>query len=127
MNRKLLVTGLICVIIAIILGAFGAHALKKMVSEEALKTFEVGVRYQFYASFGMLIFGLNAEKLTINWNVFYVLILLGVLFFSGSIYLLSLNGFIPISKKILGPITPLGGLLQISAWVYLLISVVRKR
>lgn len=127
MNRKLIVTGLICVIIAIILGAFGAHALKKMVSDEALKTFEVGVRYQFYAAFGMLIFGLNADKLTINWNIFYALILSGVLFFSGSIYFLSLNEIIPIAKKFLGPITPIGGMLQISAWIYLLLSIVRKR
>jgi len=127
MNRKLIVTGLICVIIAILLGAFGAHALKKVVSEEALKTFEVGVRYQLYASFGLIIFGLNAKKITTNWNVFYILMLLGILFFSGSIYLLALNEFIPISKKILGPLTPIGGTLQISSWVYLLLSTVKKR
>lgn len=127
MNRKLIITGIVLLIIAIILGAFGAHGLKKIVSEDAIKTFEVGVRYQFYAAFGLLILGMNTDKFNVNWNIFYNLLFIGVLFFSGSIYLLVINDYVPISKKIIGPITPVGGLLQISSWVYLLFSFLKKQ
>lgn len=127
MNRKLIITGIVLLIIAILLGAFGAHGLKKIVSEDTIKTFDVGVRYQFYAAFGLLILGMNADKFNVNWNIFYNLLFIGVLFFSGSIYLLVINDYVPISKKIIGPITPVGGLLQISSWVYLLFSFLKKQ
>lgn len=120
MNKKLISTAAIFGAIAIIFGAFGAHALKKVLAPEQLATFETGVRYQMYhALFLLLISSINTitdkAKKTI-----LLLVQLGVLFFSGSIYLLATNDLTPFDFRVIGFVTPIGGGLLIAAWSVLL-------
>ena len=127
MDKKILLAAAFLGITAIILGAFGAHALKKVLSVEQLQSFEVGVRYQMYHALFLLFIGVFAflnekERLLIFW-----LTIFGVLFFSGSIYLLATNGITNLKTKFLGPVTPIGGLLLISAWGYLFYAILSKK
>jgi uncharacterized membrane protein YgdD (TMEM256/DUF423 family) len=127
MDKKILLAAAFLGITAIILGAFGAHALKKVLSVEQLQSFEVGVRYQMYHALFLLFIGVFAflnekERLLIFW-----LTISGVLFFSGSIYLLAINGITNLKTKFLGPVTPIGGLLLISAWGYLFFAILSKK
>ncbi len=102
--------------IAVILGAFGAHGLKAVLDENQLLTFETGVRYQMYHAL-FLLFVAIAPVCTAKAKKFIAyLVGFGVLFFSGSIYLLATNDLTPVDFKFLGPITPIGGLLLITAW-----------
>ena len=127
MDKKILLAAVFLGITAIILGAFGAHALKKVLSVEQLQSFEVGVRYQMYHALFLLFIGVftflnEKERLLIFW-----LTIFGVLFFSGSIYLLATNGITNLKTKFLGPVTPIGGLLLISAWGYLFYAIFSKK
>ena len=127
MDKKILLTAALLGITAIILGAFGAHALKKVLTEAQLQSFEIGVRYQMYHALFLLFIGVftflnEKERLVIFW-----LTLTGILFFSGSIYLLSISGITNLKAKWLGPITPMGGVLLISAWGYLFYSILCKK
>ena len=112
--------------LAIILGAFGAHGLKDKVSPERIATFEVGVRYQFYIGLAMLILGFNEEKLGFSLKPTFLLLLIGVLFFSVSIYFLAIQEILGASLKFLGPITPVGGLLMIIGFLIFLVKLMRK-
>ena len=85
MNKKIVVTGICVILIAIILGAFGAHGLKEHISPEKIASFEVGVRYQMYQGLAFLILGLNAGKLKFSLNSIYLFLLMGTLLFSVSI------------------------------------------
>jgi len=126
MDKKIISTGAIFGMLAIILGAFGAHALKKVLSIEQLSTFETGVKYQMYHAMFLLFIGL-AEISEKAKKTIYFLVVIGVIFFSGSIYLLATNGhFIPFDFKTIGIITPVGGLLLISAWGVLLVNILKK-
>ena len=114
--------------IAVILGAFGAHALKAKLEPDQLQVFETGVRYQMYHSFAIIIVGILYDKLNTDWsNYSGVLFLAGIVFFSGSLYLLSSKSLLGIETwKFLGPITPLGGLCLIAGWLILAINIYRK-
>lgn len=119
MDKKIILIAAIIGAVAIVLGAFGAHALKKVLSDSQLNTFEVGVRYQMYhALFLMLIVNLNYISLKDKTIIMY-LVIIGVILFSGSIYLLSTNAITKIKTTFLGPLTPIGGLFLIASWVYL--------
>jgi len=130
MERKWIVTGLLLLITGIILGAFGAHALKEVVHDtDKLASFETGVRYQLIHGVAFLSVPFTMKHFGFDSKWAFRLLLTGVLFFSGSIYLLTMReawGMTGISK-VLGPITPVGGLLMISGWIILLLAVVRKR
>jgi len=91
MNRTIVFTGTILLMISIVLGAFGAHALKEVLKEEQLISFETGVRYQMIHGLGLLIIGLNADRHGFKLKAVYRLVLLGVLLFSVSIYFLALQ------------------------------------
>jgi uncharacterized membrane protein YgdD (TMEM256/DUF423 family) len=126
MEKKILLTALIMGIVAIVLGAFGAHGLKKLLSTDQLTTFEVGVRYQIYHAL-FLLFVVNNSFLTLKEKtVVFYLALVGVILFSGSIYLLSTSTITLIKTKIIGPLTPLGGLLLIASWTYMFYCVLLK-
>jgi uncharacterized membrane protein YgdD (TMEM256/DUF423 family) len=126
MDKKILSAGAILGIIAIILGAFGAHALKKLLSLEALATFETGVRYQMYHALFLIFVGIIPELSTKAKKIIYYLVVFGVLFFSGSIYFLATDNLSTFDFKIIGFITPIGGLLLILAWVILLFNLTKK-
>ncbi len=126
MNKKIVLTAAVLLTLAIILGAFGAHGLKDKVSPERIATFEVGVRYQFYIGLAMLILGFNEEKLGFSLKPTFLFLLLGVLFFSVSIYFLAIQEILGASLKFLGPITPIGGLLMIIGFLIFLVKLMRK-
>lgn len=117
MGRKIIFLGCILGAVGVVLGALGAHALKEVLTESQIVNFEVGVRYQIYHAILLLFVGGTSYLSDSMKKTAAILVFLGVLFFSGSIYLLSTNDLTSINFKILGPITPVGGLLLISAWV----------
>jgi len=121
MNNIVIITAALLGALAIILGAFGAHAFKKILSAEKLDSFEVGVRYQMYAAITLLVLGLNLSFDYQSERVAYYLITSGTLLFSGSIYFLSFAEYWKKNLKFLGPITPLGGLLMIMGWIAIII------
>ncbi|MFT6983740.1 MAG: uncharacterized membrane protein YgdD (TMEM256/DUF423 family) [Crocinitomicaceae bacterium] len=116
MNKKIVITGAALILIGIVLGAFGAHSLKKVVDASQVFSFETGVRYQIYHGFALIILGANADRLLFNSKWVIRIMLIGVAVFSLSIYLLVLQGPMGVSLKFLGPITPIGGLLMILGW-----------
>ena len=120
MNKKIIKTALIFGVISIILGAFAAHALKKVLNPEHLFSFESGVRFQMYHAFFLLFLGLTSMVSEEKKKVIYYLVLIGVLLFSGSIYVLSTKNITSIDISSIGFITPIGGLLLILAWLLLL-------
>lgn len=127
MDKKIILIAAIMGAVAIVLGAFGAHALKKVLSESQLNTFEVGVRYQMYhALFLMLIANLNFLVLKDKTVIMY-LVIIGVLLFSGSLYLLSTSAIIKLKTAFLGPLTPIGGLFLIASWIYLFYAILVKK
>lgn len=120
MQKVFLMIGSIAMALAVGLGAFGAHGLKSMLSEEMLDIFETGVRYHFYHALGLLILGLVAQNLPdsalLKWSGW--LMIGGILIFSGSLYVLATSGI-----RWLGAITPIGGLCFIASWILLAIAV----
>lgn len=102
--------------LAVVLGAFASHGLKKKLTPEMVAVFKTGVDYQFYHSFALALVGLSLFALGIDENMYLTLafacFIIGILLFCGSLYLLALT-----RKKIFGPITPLGGLFFIAGWM----------
>lgn len=127
MKKRIVLSGILLVVIAIILGAFGAHGLKALISPEKLASFEVGVRYEMYIGILLLIIGFNADKLHFSLKWISNLLLIGALIFSGSIYLLSLQELTSVSLFFLGPITPLGGMLMIIGLIVFIIQLLKKQ
>ena len=127
MDRKIISTGAVLGMIAIILGAFGAHALKKVLYIEELSTFETGVRYQMYHALFLIFIGIINELSQKTKKIIYNLVVFGVLLFSGSIYLLATNTLTSFDFKVIGFITPIGGLLLILAWGVLLFHTLMKK
>ena len=127
MNKKITATAAFLGMVAIILGAFGAHALKKVLTPEQLISFETGVRYQMYQAFFLFFLATQNDILEKTKKTIFALILSGTLFFSGSIYLLSTTGITGINFKPIGFITPIGGVLLILAWGMLGYSIIQSR
>ena len=115
--RPALLWGSVFAALAVMLGAFGAHALKQILSPDQLLTFETGVRYQFYHSFALLVVGvLHAFRPAKSLRIATLLFVLGIVLFSGSIYLLIFLKNQGVGLGPVGIITPIGGLLFIAAW-----------
>ncbi|WP_298474603.1 DUF423 domain-containing protein [uncultured Maribacter sp.] len=110
--------------LAIILGAFGAHALKKILNEDQLKSFETGVKYQMYHALLLLILGFSLKLETGLERAMVYCIIIGVFLFSFSIYGLCISAAKGKKWRFLGPITPLGGLLLVLGWGMLLYTVI---
>jgi uncharacterized membrane protein YgdD (TMEM256/DUF423 family) len=127
MNKKITATAAFIGMVAIILGAFGAHALKKVLTPDQLISFETGVRYQMYQAFFLFFLATQNDILEKTKKTIFTLILSGTLFFSGSIYLLSTTRITGINFKPIGFITPIGGLLLIIAWGMLGYSILKSR
>lgn len=129
MYRTALVLGIVFAGLGIVIGAFGAHALKPLLSESQLQVFETGVRYQMYHSFALLTAGIlysafPARPIKLASTFF----LIGILLFSGSLYamtLLNINGQVGLGG--LGILTPIGGLFFILGWLMLLWAVFKKK
>ena len=125
MKNKYFKIGVIFALLSVILGAFGAHLLKDLLSETELSSFKTGVRYQMFHALGIIILSLNQDKFTDKLNRVLQIMSLGIILFSFSIYLLSLQNILSISVSFLGTITPLGGLFLITSWT-LLFFIVKK-
>lgn len=121
MQNLVIITAALFGAFAIILGAFGAHAFKKILSAEKLESFEVGVRYQMYTALTLLSLGFNFSFELQSERAAFYLITSGTILFSVSIYFLSFAEYWKKNLKFLGPITPLGGLLMIAGWVAIII------
>lgn len=121
--NNLIKTGAVLAAIAVILGAFGAHKLKELIDERALANWETGVKYQMYHALGIVLAGIiYAQSNLKNAVTSSRLFLAGILFFSGSLYLLSLRTLLPFNVLWLGPVTPIGGVFFILGWLRLLVS-----
>ena len=127
MKTFTLVVGAVYGLFSVILGAFGAHALKKILSVEKLTSFETGVRYQMYSALFLLIVGYILKFDTPAQRWISILMIAGTFIFSFSIYLLTFNGINGLNFKFLGPITPLGGLMMIVSWAMLIFYFLKNK
>lgn len=127
--KRWIATGLVLMIFGIILGAFGAHSVKTLVSDEKLLVaFETAVRYQLIHALAFLIIPFILKYFQLISKTAYWLLLIGVILFSGSIYLLVVRDIEAAEwLRFAGPVTPIGGLLLIAGWIVLLVKVVRKK
>lgn len=124
-KNNLVRLGSILMAVGIVLGALSAHALKDKLPVESMESFKTGVLYHIIHALTLVILGVSNIQIKriklISW-----LFGLGILFFSGSIYLLSTSSLTGINFSFLGPITPIGGLFFIIAWVLLALNVSKK-
>lgn len=125
MEKKYFKIGVIFAFTSVIAGVFGAHLLKDLLSASEVSSFKTGVRYQMFHALGIIILSLNQDKFTNTLNRVLQIMSFGVIFFSFSIYLLSLQNILNISLSFLGIITPLGGLFLITSWI-LLFFIIKK-
>ena len=126
-NNKIAAVGALFILIGIILGAFGAHALKELITPEKLSSFETGVRYEIYHGLAIFLIGLNYKKFAFKSNWAIALMVVGVILFSGSIYFLALSEIIGVELSFLGPVTPIGGTLMIIAWIIIVLRLLSHR
>jgi uncharacterized membrane protein YgdD (TMEM256/DUF423 family) len=127
MQKQYVILSGLFIMISIVLGAMGAHALKKSLTVEQLNSFETGVKYQMYHALFLLFIGATQIITLKEKTIIFYLTLTGVFFFSGSIYVLTTNGLTGIKSKLIGPITPIGGLLLILSWGYLFYAILTKK
>ena len=123
MNKLVLVTGAVFGLFTVIIGAFGAHALSDILElNDKTDVFETAVTYQSIHALVLLFLGLLSEKIDSRWlHRSVVMFVVGVLIFSGSLYLLSLTNMTK-----LGMVTPIGGVFMILGWVFLLIGIMKS-
>jgi len=121
-KEQILLAGAVFMALGVLFGAFGAHALKPNLSPEMLAVYKTAVEYQFYHALGLLIIGLIGFRIESKWlNWSGILLVSGIILFSGSLYALSITGI-----KVLGVITPVGGLAFVAGWVCLAIALLKK-
>jgi uncharacterized membrane protein YgdD (TMEM256/DUF423 family) len=124
MGKLFVILGAICALLSVAFGAFGAHALKEKLSAHYLNIFETGVHYQMMHALGLILVGilaakwLNDSSALMNWAGW--LMFIGIIIFSGSLYILSLT-----QVSILGAITPIGGVAFLVSWLLIIIAFVR--
>lgn len=119
MNKTIFMTGIIFGALAVILGAFGAHGLEKVLDTDAINTSKTGVKYQIYHALLLLVLGGTTPIPERTKKVVYYLVTLGVVLFSFSIYFLATNTLTGFDFRTIGFITPIGGTLLIAGWGWL--------
>ena len=112
---------------SVVLGAFGAHLLKDLLTEHQLSSFQTGIRYQMFHGLSILILALNKNYFTEKLNKVLQLMSVGIILFSLSIYLLNLQELLELPLAFLGPVTPLGGLFLIVSWILLFFNVKKNK
>jgi uncharacterized membrane protein YgdD (TMEM256/DUF423 family) len=128
MHKGFLRTGAVLAVLSVGLGAFAAHALKDMISEYAISTFETGVRYQFYHVFALMITGILYKDFKVRGMLwaggFFIA---GIILFSGSLYCLAtVQAAVKPGYRWIGAVTPVGGLCFITGWVLLFVSLFKR-
>lgn len=127
MYKQALTAGALLASLGVILGAFGAHSLKAIVTPERLLVFETGVRYQVYHSIALLLTGIIYMQYPVKQlRLAYIFFLIGIALFSGSLYAIVLTGIGGAGIGPLGVLTPIGGVFFILGWVWLAMGVMKK-
>ncbi|MBL0309045.1 MAG: DUF423 domain-containing protein [Bacteroidetes bacterium] len=128
MQKTILIAASLAGMTAVVLGAFGAHGLRSLISPEHLFMWEKGVQYQFYHAITLFLcfLFLRKEDSKAIRNAFWCF-MIGILFFSGSLYLLATREITQIPVVILGPVTPIGGLFFIAGWSLILWEAIRRK
>lgn len=128
MNKQIIFTAAFFGAVAVILGAFGAHGLRALITERQLEVWQTGVQYNFYHVFALLFLSTFTRFKIKLIAASYYLFTLGIVFFSGSLYLLSCRDLLGWGwLGMLGPVTPIGGLLFIAGWICLALAALRHR
>lgn len=128
MNRSIIITAAIFGMVAVVAGAFGAHGLKALISPLQLEVWHTAVEYNFYHVFALLFLSTIAKNNSGWVKASFYLFAIGIVFFSGSLYLLACRDLLHIENvKVIGPITPLGGLLFIIGWLSLAIAAAKGK
>lgn len=128
MQKLYLIIGTVLAGLAVALGAFGAHGLKKVVLPENVAIYQTGVQYQMYHALALVLVGILSERILNNYLSYAgVLFVAGIVLFSGSLYLIvslyAMNKTVP---TLVGILTPVGGLFFIAGWIFLLVSLLKK-
>jgi len=126
MNKTIFCTGVFLGVLAVVLGAFGAHGLGSLLSSVEIETFKTGVTYQMYHALLLLVLGSVKSIPEEKKKLVYYFIVSGIVFFSFSIYLLATNSLTGFDFTTIGFITPIGGLLLILGWLFLGYRAYRK-
>lgn len=116
MHRNIAITGIFLTAATIAIGAFGAHGLRNLVDANAVMTFETGVRYQIYHALAIVLLGYVSGPNRLK-RIVFLFFIIGIILFSGSIYLLSLNSVLPFEATKIGFVTPIGGIFFIIGWI----------
>ena len=126
--KSILIFAGILGVIAVIMGAMGAHGLRDDLNPIQMNSFLTGARYNMYHAIVLLAIAGNVQNLDAKWmKISVISILVGIVLFSGSIYLLSTSHLIGISiNSILGPITPIGGLFFVFGWFSIAVAAFKK-
>src|SRR5690606_146662 len=128
MNKQIILTAAFFGLTAVILGAFGAHGLEGKISDYHLDTWKTGNQYHFYHTLALLFLSTFSRAKHASIRVSFIAVTLGILLLSGSLYLLSVRELLGMeSMRLLGPVTPLGGLCFIVGWVGLFVAALRNR
>lgn len=127
MDKKIVILASIFGLLAVALGAFGAHGLKKVIDSNALITWEKAVQYQFYHVFALLFLSVVSKHNPSLISLSALFFVLGICLFSGSLYVLATKNLHQISTRFIGPITPIGGLLFILGWATLFLAAFKNK
>lgn len=128
MNKQIILTASFFGLIAVILGAFGAHGLEGKISEYHIDAWKTANEYHFYHTFALLFLSTFSRAKSQSIRISYIFFTIGIFLFSGSLYLLSVRSLLGIENiTILGPITPLGGLCFMIGWIGLFVAALKHR
>ncbi len=122
MSKTIIMSAAILLALAVAIGAFGAHALKEKLADDLMQIYKTGVEYHFYHALGLLLVGILSFQMPstlLNWSA--LLLGLGIIIFSGSLYVLAISGI-----RWIGAITPIGGLSFIAGWILLFLALWKK-
>ncbi|OFL46966.1 hypothetical protein HMPREF2767_04035 [Nosocomiicoccus sp. HMSC067E10] len=121
--RMLIILGAVNALISVAAGAFGAHGLEGKLSEHYLEVWETACRYQMYHALGLILLGvLNGVTGTTMFNAAGIVMFIGILLFTGSLFILSTTGI-----GILGAITPIGGVMFIASWIMVIVQILKVK
>ena len=128
MNKRIILTASFFGFVAVLLGAFGAHGLKALIDGPSLEIWQKGVDYQFYHTFALLYLSTFARYRNKLINIAYFCFTFGIILFSGSLYLLATRSIVKLDfVNLIGPVTPIGGLLFVLGWVMLFFAAFKDK
>ena len=125
MNKRIVIIASIFGILAVVMGAFGAHGLRDRITPAELEIWKTAVDYHFYHTLALLFVSRYSKGVSRTINFSFISFIIGIILFSGSLYLLSTRTITGLNWSFLGPVTPIGGLFMILGWLGLLIATLR--